>query len=86
MPDIVLTTPYAWVVYDLKEIAAELHKLQILSKDNISSVEATQAQYYLKQVLEALILATRIGKREWPSLPQQMQSLITSASLTETST
>ncbi|KAL0027816.1 hypothetical protein WJX77_007810 [Trebouxia sp. C0004] len=47
---------------EASEIAAELHKLQILSKDNISSVEATQAHYYQKQTLEALILATRVAQ------------------------
>ena len=67
MPNIVLTTPYAWVVYDLNETAAELHKIQRLLEDNISSVEATLAQAdYLKQILEALILAARTGKRDWP--------------------
>ena len=79
---------YAWVVADLKDIAIAqvLTDIQQDSTENISEVEASLSQFYLKQVLESLILATRIGRRTWPSLSLQMQSLTTSASPTGTST
>ncbi len=86
MPNFVPTTPYGWVVYVLKDLAKDLHRLQTLSTENISEVEAALSQHYLKQILEALILATRVGRRTWPSLSLQMQSLTTSASPAGTST
>ncbi len=85
MPNIVSTTAYGWVVSDLKDVASDLQSIQSYLDENISEVEAALAHYYLKQVVQALILATRIGRREWSSLSQQMQSLTTSASPTETS-
>ncbi len=79
MPNIVPTTSYGWVVSDLKDVASDLQSIQSYSDENISEVEAALAHYYLKQVLQALILATRIGRRGWSSLSPQMQSLIISA-------
>ena len=66
------------LVNDLKDLAYDLKDAQE-TQENITEVEAALAQYYLKQILEGLILATRTGRRTWPSLSQQMQSLTTSA-------
>ena len=85
MPNTYLTR-YRWVVNDLKDLAVDLRDIQRDTQENISEVEAALAQFYLKQILEALILATRVGRRTWPSLCPQMQSLIISPSPTETST
>ncbi len=79
-------TRYRLLVNDLKDLAVELKDIAQDTQENISKVEATLALYYLKQILEGLILATRIGRRSWPSLSQQMQSLTTSVSSTGTST
>ena len=67
------------LAYEMKDIAQD-------TEENISEVEAFLAQYYLKHIVQGLILATRIGRRTWPFLSQQMQSLTTSASRTGTST
>jgi len=85
MPNTFLTR-YRLVVNDLKELAVDVKEIAQDTIENISEVEAVLAQYYLKQILEGLILATKIGRRTWPSLSQQMQSLTTSASRTGTST
>ncbi len=85
MPNTFLTR-YRLVVNDLKELALDVKDIAQDTEENISEVEAVLAQYYLKQILEALILATRIGRRTWPSPCPLMQSLTTSASPTETST
>ncbi len=79
-------TRYRLVVTDLKDLAADINDIAQDTEENISEVEAVLAQHYLKQILEGLILATRIGRRTWPSLSLQMQSLTTSASPTGTST
>ena len=79
-------TRYRLLVDDLKDLVAELREIAQDTEENISEVEALLAQYYLKQILESLILATRIGRRTWPSLSRQMLSLTTSASRTGTST
>ena len=82
MPNFVSTAPYGWVVYNLKDLAKDLHRLQTLSTETISEVETALSQQYLKQNLEALSLATRVGGRTWPSLSLQMQSSIISQSPT----
>ncbi len=74
MPNTFLTR-YKELAYDVKD-----------TEENISEVEAVLAQYYPKQILESMILATRIGRRTWPSPCPLMQSLTTSASPTGTST
>ncbi len=71
---------------DLKDLAVKLADIALDTEENIAEVKAVPAQYYLKQILGSLILATRIGRRTWPSLSLQMQSLTTSASRTGTST
>jgi len=70
MPNIVPSTSYRWIVYDLKDLATDLERIQRYTKDDTSDVEAALAHFYLDKVLEALILATRIGRRTWPSLSQ----------------
>ena len=60
---------------DLKDLAVELKRIAQDTQENISEVEAVLAQYYLTNILESLIPATRIGRRTWPSLSRQMQSL-----------
>ena len=57
MPNTFLTR-YRLVVNDLKELALDVKDI---APDTISEVDAVLAQYYLKQILEGLILATRIG-------------------------
>ena len=74
------------VVNDLKDLALDVKDIAHDTEENISEVEAVLSQYYLKQILEGLILATRIGRRTWPSPCQLVQSLTTSLSPTETST
>ena len=83
MPNLTPNTSYGWVVYDLKDI---VQRIQRNSDGNITEVEAALAHFYLKKILEDLILATRVARAGWPSLSQQMQSLIISRSPTETST
>ena len=86
MPNTFLTR-YRLVVNDLKELAlGDVLDVKDIAQDTISEVEAVLSQYYLKQILEGLILATRIGRRTWPSPCQLVQSLTTSLSPTETST
>ena len=85
MPQIFLTR-YRLVVNDLKDLALDVKDIAHDTEENISEVEAVLSQYYLKQILEGLILATRIGRRTWPSPCQLVQSLTTSLSPTETST
>ena len=85
MPNTHLTR-YRLLVNDLKDLAVELAEIALDTEENISEVEAVLAQYYLKQILESMILATRIGRRTWPSPSLQMQSLTTSTSRTGTST
>ena len=51
------------LVDDLKDLTAELTEIARDTEENISEVEAVLAQHYLKQILESLILATRIGRR-----------------------
>ncbi len=77
---------YSYVVDDLKDLAFDLINIAADTQKNISEVEAALAQFYLKEILESLILATRIGRRTWPSLSPQMQSLTISASPIGTST
>ncbi len=79
-------TRYRLLVNDLKDLAAELKDIAQDTAENISEVEATLAQYYLKHILEGLILATRIGRRSWQFPSLQTLSLTTSRSPTETST
>ncbi len=62
MPNTFLTR-YRLVVNDLKELALDVKDTAQDTAENISEVEAVLAQYYLKQILESLILATRIGRR-----------------------
>ena len=69
MPNTFLTR-YRLVVNDLKELAVDVKEIAQDTIENISEVEAALAQYYLKQILEGLILATKIGRRTWPSLSQ----------------
>jgi len=83
MPNLSPSTGYGWVVYDLKDIARDLQR-QRDSTESITEVDSALAHFYLKKVLEDLILATRVS-REWPSLSQQMQSLTNCRSPTETS-
>jgi len=78
MPNTFLTR-YRLVVNDLKDLASEVKDIAQDSQENITEVEAVLAQYHLKQILEGLILATRIGRRSWPSPCPLMQSLTTSA-------
>ncbi len=85
MPNNFLTR-YRLVVQDLKNLDADIKDIAQDTTENMNEVEAFLAQYHLMQILEGLILATRIGRRTWPSLSQQMQSLTTSASRTGTST
>ena len=85
MPQVCLTR-YRLLVNDLKDLAYDVKDIALHTEENISEVEAVLAQYYLKQILEGLILATRIGRRTWPSLSQQMQSSIIYPSRTGTST
>ncbi len=59
------------LVDDLKDLTAELTEIARDTEENISEVEAVLAQHYLKQILESLILATRVGRRTWPSLYPQ---------------
>ncbi len=61
MPNTHLTR-YRWVVNDLKDLAVDLRDIQQDTEENISEVEATLAQYHLKQILEASILA----RGTWP--------------------
>ena len=56
-------TRYRWVVNDLYDLVTELREIAQDTQENISEVEATLAQYHLKQVLESLILAIRTGRR-----------------------
>ena len=56
-------TRHRFVVDDLKDLAVDLINIATDTEGNISEVEATLAQVYLKQVLESLILGTRIGRR-----------------------
>ncbi len=79
-------TRYRFVVNDLKDLADDLIDIAQDTQENISEVEAALAQFYLKQILESLILATRIGRRSWPSPCPLMQSLTTYPLPTETST
>ena len=74
MPD-TFETRYGWVVSDLKDLAADLQEIQTDTQEAITEVEAALAHFYLKQVLEGLILATRVSRRTWPSLSQLTQSL-----------
>ena len=85
MPQILLTR-YRFVVDDRKDLADDLTDIATSTGENISEVEATLAQYYLKQILESLILATRIGRRTWPAPCPLTQLLTTSLSPTETFT
>jgi len=82
-------------VNDLKDLAVDLavdlidsalQTRHVYTQENISEVEAALAQFYRKHILESLILATRVGRRTWPSLSLQMQPLTTSASPTGTFT
>ena len=56
MPQIFLTR-YRLLVNDLKDLAYDVKDAQE-TQENITEVEAALAQYYLKQILEGLILAT----------------------------
>ena len=60
------------MVNDLKDLVYDVQAIARDTEENISEVEAVLAQYYLKEILEGLILATRIGRLKWPSLSQQM--------------
>lgn len=71
MPQIFLTR-YRLLVNDLKDLVYDVQAIARDTEENISEVEAVLAQYYLKEILEGLILATRIGRLKWPSLSQQM--------------
>ncbi len=71
------TTSYSWVAYDLKELSEDLDRLALDTSENITQVEAALCHHHLGKVLKSLILATRIGRAEWSSLSQQMQSLTT---------
>ena len=71
MPQIFLTR-YRLLVNDLKDLVYNVQAIARDTEENISEVEAVLAQYYLKEILEGLILATRIGRRKWPSLSQQL--------------
>ncbi len=86
MPNIVPTTSYGWVVSDLQDIHRDLHRIATESTKSITEVEAALGHFQLSKVLRYLIAATRIGRREWPSLSQQMLSLTTSQSPIEAST
>lgn len=86
VPNIIPTSSYGWIVSDLRDISEDLYRIAIDTSEDITEVEAALAHFHLSKVLQSLILATRLGRRGWPSLSQQMLSLTTSASPTETST
>ena len=50
------------MVDDLKDVAQLLKDIQSDSTEIISEVEASLSQFYLKECLESVILATRIGR------------------------
>jgi hypothetical protein len=86
MPNIVPTTSYGWVVSDLRDLVVDLNRIALETGENITEVEATHCHFHLNKVLKSVLLATRLARLKWPSLSQQMLSLTTSVSPTETST